>query len=350
MTDEAFFLREYKRAANDVVSALNASADIFAPSFPAGDPLQTEIKRFVTQGGKRLRPAMSLYVARSFGHNDPAPHMALEAFHKYILAHDDIIDRDNMRYGQPTIHTKMAELCTNPHDKTHFGNSLAIVAGNLMQSAAHSIILQSHVPDVVKLSLLRLIEQANDEVIWGWYDQFLMDYLPLDSPGLSLERIEESIVWVTGKYSIKLPLLFGFMVAGQKAPAGLEQLADTLGKLFQVGDDLMGLFGDQTVTGKSASGDITQGKKTIPLWYAYEEASDADKATLRHLVGNKKCTPADAETVRSIIRDSGGLGRAQNCMQTYQNESLTQIAALDTPEPIKQFLRGMVHYLQTRQK
>ncbi len=350
MDDEAFFLARYKAAAADIVAALPDASPYFAPTFAPGDPLRREIIRFVTEGGKRLRPALSLCVARSFGHDDAMVHLALEAFHKHILAHDDIIDRDEVRYNAPTVHAKMAGLCPVPAERAHFGNSLAIVAGNLMLAAANKIIAESDLPADVKNSLAALLVQATEEVTWGWYDQFLMDYLPLDSPELSLERIETSTVWVTGKYSTKLPLAFGYAVAGQPLPAGLAALADTLGKLFQTGDDILGLFGDQVVTGKSNSGDITQGKKTVPMWLAYQAASDVDKAVLRQCVGNKTCTPQQIEQVRRIIRDSGGLDHAQKMMQTYRKDCLAQLAALDVSPDVRRLLTGMVAFLERRKK
>ncbi len=253
-----------------------------------------------------------------------------------------------MRYGVPTIHARMAMQRSGHADHEHFGNALAIIAGNLLESATHKIILETKLPVRTKVELEQLIARAVEEVAWGWYDQFLMDYLPLDSNLLNYKRIEQSIVWVTGKYSIKLPLKYGYCVAGESAPNGLEEVADHLGLLFQIGDDLMGLFGNTENTGKSNFGDITQGKKTLPMWLAFSHASVADKKTLVQFVGNSSIGPAEVKEVRHILQRSGALERTKALVQEYRTTCLDQLSELNIPEDLRRFLRGLVDYLETR--
>lgn len=343
------FAITYKNAAFEVASTLKKATSLFAKPFDQNDPLKIESIRFIAEGGKRFRPALSLITARSLGHDDVFPHLALETFHKYLLAHDDIIDLDDMRYGTPTIHAKMSQLQKNK-DPTHFGRSLALIAGDLMANTTTKIILKANLPAKIKIKLQHCVTRAIDEVAWGWYDQFLMDYLPLDSPQISHERIENSIVWVTGKYSIKLPLLYGFIVAGKPPPKDLETLTNTLGLLFQTGDDIIGLFGKIEDTGKSNFGDIAQGKKTLPMWFTFQNAQPQDRQLLLQLVGKQNITSTEVEAVRTIIVRSGGLQKTQECMAQYRQQGLALLQKVTLPKDLKKFLRGFIYFLETRNR
>jgi geranylgeranyl diphosphate synthase, type I len=218
-----------------------------------------------------------------------------------------------------------------------------------MEASTYKIIFSSDLSAETKVELGKLVQKAVEEVVWGWYDQFLMDYIPLDSEELSYERIENSIIWVTGKYTMSFPLRFGYAVAGVEMPEGLEHLADDLGVLFQTGDDVIGLFGDPEVTQKSNYGDIIQGKKTIPMWFTYSSASAEDKAKLISLVGKRDISQSEVEEVRSIVKRSGGLEKTRNLMREYRDACLGQIDGIDLPEELKSFLRGFAIYLEKRE-
>jgi geranylgeranyl diphosphate synthase type I len=335
--------------------------DSLISTFPKKDPFRLESIRFVVDGGKRFRPSLSFLIAKYYGNDYLFPHIALETFHKYLLTHDDVIDRDRVRYSAPTVHAKLEELFRESQPivvgdknildtaRVHFGNSLGIIAGDLMEAATYKVIFSSELDSDLKVRLASLVTVAVEEVVWGWYDQFLMDYLPLHSPELTYERIEKSIIWVTGKYTMSFPLRFGYAMADVEMPEGLEHLADDLGVLFQTGDDLIGLFGDPEVTQKSNYGDIVQGKKTIPMWFTYESANTPDKERLDLFVGKKNLTSEEAEEVRDIVRRSGGFDKTKNLMREYRDACLGQIDGLDLPADLKRFLRGFASYLEKRE-
>ncbi len=354
MDDEKYFVETYKSTAYGIVDKVKECRSDLAPTLPEGDPMREEIVRFVLEGGKRFRPALSYLIAKFYGAEDMYPHLALETFHKYLLTHDDIMDRDDKRYGAPTVHKKLEEIIqkytSDAGELTHFGNGLAIVAGDMMEAATNKIILRSQLDADTKVKLCELVATAAEEAAWGWYDQLVMDYTPLDSKELSYERIEQSIIWVTGKYTTKFPMHFGFAVAGVEFPEGIDHLADDLGVLFQTGDDIIGLFGDPENTGKSNFGDIVQAKKTLPMWFTFELANESDKVVLKQLVGKKDLTHEEAETVRAICERSGGLKRSKELMREYRDACLGQIDGLDIPEDMKRFLRGFALFLEKRDR
>lgn len=357
MQDEQYFYETYKKTAYEIVEEVKKFQNNMIETFPSDDVLRTETIRFVVDGGKRFRPSLSYLVSKYYGHDYMFPHIALETFHKYLLTHDDIIDQDSIRYSAPTVHAKLEELLStaaqgreiSDQQRVHFGNSLGIIAGDLMEASTYKIIFSADLEPEVKVKLGQLVIRAVEEVVWGWYDQFLMDYLPLNSHDLSYERIEKSIVWVTGKYTMSFPLRYAYILTGNAMPEGMEHLADDLGVLFQTGDDLIGLFGDPEVTQKSNYGDIIQGKKTIPMWFTYTLASAEDKSRLQSLVGKRDLSGEEATEVREIVTRSGGLDSTKTLMREYRDACLGQIDAMDIPDDLARFLRGFAIYLEKRE-
>lgn len=348
MDDKEFFYSLYKETALAFQSEVKKSSEEFIATFPASDPMRVETLRFMSQGGKRLRTVLARVVTRFYGVEEAYATSALDTFHKFLLCHDDIIDRDSMRWGQPTVHTALEQLVKSV-DRSHIGNSLATISGDLIATMSFRYVLDSQLTDSTKVSLMKLICRAMDEVAWGWYDQFLMDYHPLDSETLSETRIKDSIVWVTGKYTISFPLRFGFVVAEVSMPPELEQIADLMGVLFQTGDDLIGVFGDTEKSGKSNYGDIVQGKKTLPIWFTYQRASGTEKSRLVELVGKKDISVDEVDEVKEIIRSSGAYEYTQRYMTDLCQEVLLKLETADISDQLRRFLKGFTLYLVERE-
>jgi geranylgeranyl diphosphate synthase, type I len=369
MNDETYFVETYKQAAYKIKDSIEMYSKDTLPVFPQNDPLKNETLRFVVEGGKRFRPALAYLTAKFYGKDLLEPCLALEYFHKFLLTHDDIVDQDRIRYAVPTVHAKLEDEFVSPKkfltseyklhlkdgtskslDQVQFGNSLAIVSGDMMCAEAYRVILDSELSDSKKVQLSRQLSKVTEEVSYGWYIQFLLDYYSFNSSDLSQQKIEESIVWVTGKYTITFPLYFGYCMAGVTVPKGIDELADNLGLLFQTGDDIIGLFGDPEITQKSNYGDIVQGKKTIPIWLTYTLASTTDKKRLELLVGKEDLTSVEAEEVKEIVRNSGGLAKTHEYMHQLKDRCIHQIKNIDAPEDMKRFLNGFAGFLVVRDK
>jgi geranylgeranyl diphosphate synthase type I len=176
-----------------------------------------------------------------------------------------------------------------------------------------------------------------------------MDYMKLSSAQLTKEKIIESINWVTSTYTIKFPMYFGYLLAGKEIPKGLDTFVLDLGVLFQTGDDLIGIFGDPEVTQKSNYGDIVQGKKTMPMWFTYTSANEESKKKLDMLVGKEDLTKDEAEEVRRIVKESGGLEKTKEYMRALKDSCVSQVEQMDIPEDMKRFLKGFAIFLEKRE-
>lgn len=266
------------------------------------------------QGGKFLRPqfvAVGALMATDnaltiFADTLPRLGAAVELVQAAALIHDDLIDHSDTRRGRPSVHCaaeafhKEANLAGSAED---FGAATAVVLGDLALTIAEqlaSTALSSHT-DREQFNLLRT------EVMAGQYLDVLNQAQGLRSPGSAAASATAVTRWKTVPYTVQRPLLIGATHAGahQKVIDVLHELSVPLGTAFQLRDDLLGVFGDERETGKPASGDITEGKRTVLLAYAEERATDTERAQLRAAVGNPGAHDDAIARAREIFDSTG---------------------------------------------
>lgn len=209
-------------------------------------------------GGKHLRcqlvhisagdvDARSLYAATVFG-------ACVDLLHGAFLIHDDIIDRDDIRRNQPTIHASVRD----EFNDAHLGTSLAIVAGDLGINGAIQLLLTSDLEDGLVRRGLQLLSTAARETITGE----ILDIAHLAGPTPNLEQVRLSNHLKTSEYSFGTPLKLGALAAGRD-PAPMKPIAHALGCAYQAADDIAGAVGDSAITGKPTAGDVVNGRATL---------------------------------------------------------------------------------------
>lgn len=266
------------------------------------------IEAFASAGGKRLRPYLLMLLYRSYGGKDYdalIPIAAAQEFlHLGLLVHDDIIDNDFIRYGQDNVAGRMRNKyqATALADTTHYAEGAAILAGDLLISAAHHVIVNSPLDDKHKIIALNRLEEGIFMV--GGGELIDMESVMHDFAATDTLKIAEL---KTAGYSFIVPLVTGAQLAGASHSQLelLRKLAIALGIGFQLADDLLGLYGDEVVTGKSNLGDIREGKRTYLMSHAFELASVQQLKTLEKIVGQANIQQDDADKVRAIVEECG---------------------------------------------
>jgi len=157
--------------------------------------------------------------------------------------------------------------------------------------------------------------------------------------------------WKTAYYTFVNPLQLGAILAGA-SDAELATLADYgrhAGVTFQLTDDILGIFSDQSESGKSPLDDIKEGKRTLLVVYALKHAQKSDVYFLEQCLGNQNLTMAEFEHCRRILTDSGALAYAQK-MAAESATAATEVIAKNTnwPQNTKQFMLDLVQYLVVR--
>jgi len=285
-------------------------------------------------GGKRLRPAFCYWGWRAAGGEDcPAIYTAaasLELLHASALIHDDVIDASDTRRGRPAVHRQFSArlAATNPEAAEPFGTGAAILIGDMLLSWTDEMYQSSGFPADVLRRGQRAMDAMQTEVAAGQY----LDILSQARRSTSVAEAMRVIIFKTAKYTIERPLQLGALLAAT-SPAAAEAVTAVctgygipLGIAFQLRDDLLGVFGDPARTGKPATGDVSEGKRTVLMALARERATAGQARLLDQHVGDRALTPAGAAAVRAVLADTGAVDECEALISANVKEA---IAALD---------------------
>ena len=304
------------------LTAAGERAAVFGPQYVL---LWSEIARSV-QGGKRFRSTLVLGTHAGLGGTaaDAAVLVAgaFELLHTAFLIHDDLIDGDTVRRGQPNLAATMratAEATLGPVRAGRWSDAAAVLAGDLALSQAHRMVASTDIPAAQRLALLDLWDEtllvsAGGELADTAYG------LGLHAPTLEESlRVAES---KTAMYSFRAPLRAGAVLAGADADlqAALDDVGRLLGRAFQLVDDLLGVFAPEESTGKSNLSDLREGKQTplmlhavtMPVWAELSDhlgRPDLDQPTaqrMRRALARSVAPAMVQETVRADLDDVAG--------------------------------------------
>ena len=269
------------------------------------------IKDFILRKGKRIRP--TLFVVGYLGfRKKPAPGLytsalAIELLHDFMLVHDDIIDKSHKRRGSPSMH-KMLEGYLSRYKNIKFnGQDLSIVIGDVMYAIAIKAFLS------IKEDMRRK-EEAQKKFIEAAIYTGSGEFIELLNGTKNIERICKKDIYriydyKTSCYTFSTPLAAGAILAGapQDQIEKLFKFGIYLGRAFQIKDDILGMFGDENKIGKSMLSDLQEAKRTLLIWYAYNNSSKNDKLSIKRLLFKKRVKKLDLLRMRRIIKESGAL-------------------------------------------
>lgn len=236
----------------------------------------------MAEGGKRLRPVLLLLTTEAFGGNieDAIPAaMAVEVFHNFTLLHDDIMDNAAMRRGKPSVYAK-------------WGGNVAILSGDAMLITAYKLLARLESPNFKHV--MHLFNNMALEVCEG--QQYDMDFETKTHVSL-----EDYINMIERKTSALLSgsAMIGATLANASSDdvKKIYRFATELGLAFQLQDDLLDSFGDESL-GKKIGGDILEGKQTYLMIHAMSNATDSERDILRstHL----RTDISDAEKIATV--------------------------------------------------
>lgn len=265
--------------------------------------------------GKRIRPLLLLLCAESAGGDwrraVPAA-AAVELLHNFSLIHDDIEDSSETRHGRPTVWMI-------------WGRSNAINAGDALFSLAYTALERlvdiGLAPELV-LQVWRIFNQTNIELTRG-------QHLDMRYERLTSVSVDDYISMIIGKSAALVAACaqIGALI-GSEDPARAGHYRDfglNLGIAFQIRDDILGVWGNPQLTGKSAATDILSRKKSLPILYGLERSD-----RLRALYTKPKLENGDVEAAVLELERTGALAYAQEQENLYHQRALS---ALDRARP-----------------
>ncbi len=270
----------------------------------------------VVNSGKRIRPVLCLLACQAAG--APAERAlpaaaALELLHNFSLIHDDIEDDSPTRRHRPTVWAL-------------WGRPQAINAGDAMFTLARTALsglAAQGVPSDSVLEAFRIFDETCVRLTEG-------QYLDMSFEGRLDVTVDEYLTMIGGKTAALLgaSLEIGALVGGASSEtrAALAEYGRNLGLAFQIQDDILGIWGDEAVTGKSAASDILTRKKSLPVAYALHDPQVGDAL---QAIYARPIDANDVPTVLAMLADAGAQPYAAAAAQSAHHHALEALDASD---------------------
>ena len=301
-----------------------------------GNPpeLYAPIEYTLREGGKRIRPVLMLAAVDLFGGDiEEARYAAIgiETFHNFTLLHDDLMDKSPMRRGKPTVYRKWNE-------------NTAILSGDAMNILAWRYFLKK--PHKNLLPILQTFEQTSMEICEG--QQYDMNFETRNDV-----TIPEYMEMIRLKTAVLLgsALRIGALYA-DAAPADIDHLYDfgiKTGLAFQLRDDLLDSFGDETTFGKKTGTDIKDNKKTYLMLRALAKGDNKQRERLTSLFKSTPDDPSDKiAEVLSIYRQLDIHSDVEEEISILHNEAVNHLKCISCPDQRKSALLELATSLLNR--
>jgi geranylgeranyl diphosphate synthase type I len=313
----------------------------------------------VAGGGKRLRPAFAYWGWRGFvaasgarAEDDGAvlrAVAALELVHSSALVHDDVMDAADTRRGRPATHVGFADRhdgAALDGDAAAFGVGAAILVGDLALVWSDELLRRSGISTDALARVRPVWDTMRTEVTAGQYLDLLRAAGGLPGPAGALKVAR----FKSAGYTVQRPLQLGAALACA-GPAAMEvcsAIGLPLGEAFQLRDDVLGVFGDPSVTGKSVDDDLREGKRTLLVALTEEATDDAGRALLAGTLGNSAADAAELDGVRSLMTRSGALDRVEERIAEQTGHARAAIARAPIADDARQALDALAVAATTR--
>lgn len=314
-------------------------------------------RAIVLAGGKRLRSAFMYFGYLGAGGTEEErilrASVSVELIHSFLLVHDDIIDRDDIRHGVPTLHKRYADFGRQffpDKDVEHFGNAIAIIMGDMLYAFGNDIIFRSGFPKERIFAALSCLQRIVTFTVVGQARDIYMEY--------KREASEEEILNMyknkTAKYTVEGPLHLGAVLAGasEELLSALSAYAIPLGIAFQMQDDILGIFGSAKRIGKPVGSDIEEGKITLLVARALKNGTREQCRRLRYILGRgESLEESERLEFCQIIEETGSLDQVKALAQEYivaGKQALDNLRGRLTPQALA-FLEGVAEYMTARE-
>ncbi|XKF75868.1 polyprenyl synthetase family protein [Glutamicibacter arilaitensis] len=303
----------------------------------------------LTRGGKRLRPLFAYWgFLGAGGHpeDENIVHLgvALELFQGAALIHDDIIDNSDTRRGKPSVHKRFEAQHSSlglAGDAAQYGVASAILTGDLCLSLSEEVFADI---DCLTPGTRAIFNKMRLQVMAGQYLDVLEESAgSAYDPAEAVKRARTIVRYKSAKYSTENPFLLGGALANanDELLESYSAFALPLGEAFQLRDDVLGVFGDPSVTGKPAGDDLREGKRTELIAHALALTVPEDREFIQTRLGANSLSDMEVAKMSKILQESGALSETESSISDLTKQSLAALARIDVaPLP----LAGM-HYL-----
>lgn len=320
-----------------------------------GDKLSKKLLDFSNQG-KMIRGGLVFLGHQSFGNkkiteNQVKIASAMEIMHSSLLIHDDIMDRDEKRRGQITIHEyfKKIGIKNKLTDTEHFGISTAICLGDIGFFLAADILNSLQLETTIKNKIINLF---NHEIMRVGLAQQYEILNTFSKNNINTKDILAIYKFKTARYTFSLPLKLGAISAraNDYQLKTIDELGEKFGLIFQIQDDEIGIFGETTQTGKVVGSDIRENKKTLYYTNIFGKKTFPYQTNLKKMYNKKNINKKDINKIIQLLIKSGLHDKIIKQKNKLYHQGVKQINKLKTNKKTKKIYSELLEYNMTRRK
>jgi len=306
--------------------------------------------------GKMVRGGLVVLGYQTFGrqpvsHNVIKAAAAMEIMHSSLLIHDDIMDNDTIRRGQPTMHhyyTSIGKREKLSHPE-QFGLSAGICLGDI------GFFLSQEIIGRIKVDYAKHIKLNSffvNEVIKVGSAQLYEMFNTISPKVITRDEVFAVYLHKTARYTFSLPLMLGAMLAGtsKEGIKKLEKLGELMGLVFQFQDDILGMFGQEKTLGKNVGSDMRERKKTLFYLEIFGKRKYHHQKKLQQLFTKKRITKSDIRLAQELIIASGIFDVVKSQQQAYSRRAAKIIKSFDVSAKTRNLYQELLEYNLNRTK
>jgi len=282
----------------------------------------------VNAGGKRMRPMLTVLAARALqyegkDHIDIAA--IIEFIHTATLLHDDVVDESNMRRGRETANAL-------------FGNSASVLVGDFLYTRSFQMMTK-----LQNMRVMDILSDATNIVAEGE----VLQLMNCNDPDTTEESYMEVIYCKTAKL-FEAATRLAAVISGQdeKTELALRDYGKHLGTAFQLVDDILDYTADAKEMGKNVGDDLSEGKPTLPLIYAMNNGTEAQKALIREAI--VECNGMEhLDDILNAMKETESLAYTQKIAEQEADKAISALTVLPASE-YKEALIALAHIAANR--
>ncbi len=275
--------------------------------------------------------------------------VAVELMHSALLIHDDIMDKDALRRGSPSMHEQYRSLADELHliHPEHLGMSMAMNTGDSALFLAFGLLGTLKAEADRKSRTVSLFAEQVRLTCAGQMQDLYFE-ARREEPGR--QELYDLMATKTAAYTIALPLMMGATLAGasDKAVSQLKGYGTKTGMIFQIRDDELGTMGASETTGKPVGSDIRSGKRTLIRHYLLQRSTPAERTRLHAIFGNPDASLEDISYVQGLIRTHGIGELLAADIARLQDEAGTILDLITLPAPARDELYRLIEFCSRR--
>jgi octaprenyl-diphosphate synthase len=282
---------------------------LIAESLKSDVSLVSQVSQYIVlSGGKRLRPLIVLLASRALGYQgDQHCRTAaiIEFIHTATLLHDDVVDSSERRRGKDSANAV-------------FGNQASVLVGDFLYSRAFQMMV-----DIDSMRVMKILADATNTIAAGE----VMQLMNVHDPDTTEESYRQVIYRKTARLFEAGAQIAAVLANRPADEAAMIAYGQHLGEAFQLVDDALDFNSSAEELGKNLGDDLAEGKATLPLIYAMQQGTKAERDMIRQAIVNGGLDQLDK--IQTVIKSTGALQYTAARAQEAADKAIEALSGID---------------------